>query len=368
MQVPALQNAASSTTRNTSSSPASTGLRADAGLASARSGALRGTAAQGQVQAQRLAERAGGVRSAARADDNAFREPGLQQRVGELQQGLAYAERLGQALQGLKNGLSKALVRQQAQPGAALEQQLATVQQLWQARAKDGAGQLDAQLQTVAEGEPALQRFRLRGLDLETLAQGGNETLRLSLPGQARNIHVTLDGQGLQQQLQQLRGALAPTALKVETGGGQLQFSVAEAQWPALRDGLSLKGDGKRFPSGQMVRALLEPQADAIVPAAWRLEGTEAQRNSLIQVLDAQEQLGQARRQLGASLAAASGNTAANAAEAASAAPAVQRFAADFAARGEGAPLDYGQLSALTPALLGLHRSQVQQLLLLRSD
>jgi len=300
-----------------------------------------------------------------------YREPGLQQRLGQLQQGVAYAEQLGQALQGLKGALSQALVRQQGQPDAALQDRLETVRRLWQARGEQGGGLLDAQLQPVADGEAARQRFRLRGLDLAALAQGGAETLRLSLPGQPRSIAVPLDGQGLQRQLQSLQRALAPTDLRVETQGGELQFSAPESQWPALRDGFSIRGDGKRFPSGQMVRAPLDPQAEALSPAQWQLEGSDAQRRALAQVLGAQERLAQARQRLSQRLAEAASapepaRDAVAAAGEAETRQAVHDFAAAFAASTDAAqaPLDYEQLSALVPALLGLHRRQVQQLLL----
>lgn len=295
-------------------------------------------------------------------ESSPYREPGLQERLGQLQQGSAYAEQLGQALQGLKSSLSQTLVRQQGQPDAALQGRLDQVKRLWDARGELSGGQLDGQLQTVDAGEAARQRFRIRGLDMATLASNGAETLRLGVPGQPRSIAVPLDGQGLQRGLQSLQRALAPTDLRVETQGGELAFSAPESQWPALRDGLSIKGDGKRFPSGQMVRVALEPQADVLKPATLQLEGTEAQRRSLAQVLSTQERLGQARQRLNQSLADASQLTTESAA-AQGEARAVHAFANDFAVNADAAPLDYEQLSALVPALLGLHKRQVQQLL-----
>lgn len=361
MQVPAVPSPARSSGLTAGAATPNAVVSGSAALAAtSRLQALRGqTAAQAAV-ATLLTDDAPLPRKA--GESSPYREPGLQQRLGQLQQGVAYAEQLGQALQGLKTALSQSLVRQQAQPDAALQGRLEQVKQLWQARGELGGGQLDSQLQTVDAGEAARQRFRIRGLDLAALSSGGAETLRLGLPGQTRSIAVPLDGQGLQRGLQSLQRALAPTDLRVETAGGELAFSAPESQWPALRDGLSMRGDGKRFPSGQMVRVALDPQGEALKPATLQLDGIDAQRRSLAQVLSAQERLGQARQRLAQSLAEASSQQPVGEGEAAQA-RAVHAFARGFAAGAEEAPLDYEQLSALVPALLGLHRRQVQQLL-----
>jgi len=290
-----------------------------------------------------------------------YREPGRQQRLGELQQGLAYAGQLGAALQDLKGALSQALARGPSGPDADLQDKLATVQRLWQERS---AGQLDGQLQSVADGDTARQRFRIRGLDSTALSQGGAETLRLALPGQARSIAVPLDGQGLARQLQSLQRALAPTGLQLDAKGGELAFSAPESQWPALRDGLSLSGDGRRFPSGQMVRAVLQPQAQALAPANWQLNEAEGQRRALAQVLKAQERLKSAQASMAGELAHTGTAADGLAVDGSSgSAERVQAFAAGFAQQADVSALDYEQLSQLVPALLGLGRSRLQQLL-----
>lgn len=293
------------------------------------------------------------------------REPGRQQRLGELQQGLAYTEQLGAALQDLKAALSQSLVRGPGAGESALQGRMATVQALWQQRSAASAGQLDGQMQPMAEGEAARQRFRIRGLDVAALSQGGSETLRLALPGQPRVITVALDGQGLQSQLQSLQRALAPTAVQLDTQVRELAFSVPESQFAALRDGLSLRGDGKRFPSGQMVRAVLEPQAQALTPTAWQLDEPQGQRHALTQLLSAQERLGSARARMAAELAKVDAASAAEPEQTAADAAALATFAAGFAERASASVLDYEQLSQLVPALAGLRRNQVQQLLTL---
>ncbi len=315
-----------------------------------------------QDLAPSIAAAQGPISSAARYPTGLFREPGQQQRLGELQQGLAYADRLGQALQELKSGLSRALAQPQLAGRQALQAKLEAVQQVWQARVGESGGQLDARLQPVAEGELPRQLFRVRGLDVQALSSAGAETLRLAIPGQPRATLVPLDGQGLQRGLQTLQRALAATDMRPHSQGGELLFSVAESHWPTLRDGLSLRGDGKRFPSGQMVRALLDPQPDAIIPSGWTLDDSQAQRRSLVQVLDAQAKLDRAQQQLsvrldGAAALTAQANTATSAAQQAD-------FAAGFRAEANEQVFNFERLSVLAPALLGLHRNQVQQLLL----
>lgn len=291
------------------------------------------------------------------------REPGQQQRLGALQQGLAWLDQLSGALQTVKTGLGQALAR----PGtdtAGLNQALEQLRLQWAARGESAGGLLDGKLRTVEGGDEARQRFRLRGLDLQTLAAGGAETLRLTLPGQARPVSIALDDGGLQRQLQQLQRAVAPAGLRLESEGGELLFSVAEKQWPALRDGLGIKGDGKRFPSGQTVRAMLDPEAAAMAPQGWKIDDPAAQRRSLVALVAAQQRVQAARQDLGARLSDAQAEALGGLEDDAARAAAMRVFAQQFETAATAVPLDYGRLAELPPALEGLHRGKVQQLLL----
>lgn len=288
------------------------------------------------------------------------RAPGLQQQLGRLQQGLDYLDRLGQSLQQLKRGLSQSLAQSGSSPSEGLQQQARQLGMLWQQRSEQAGGRIDAQLQAAPEGQEARQRFKLRGLDLAVLAQGGRETLQLQLPAgvageRAMRLAVTLDGEGTPAQLEALARALSPAGLSVQQQGGELLFSVAESQWPALREGLSLRGEGRRFPSGQPLRAQLEPAAEALQPQRWDLQQAAGQRQALGQVLQAQPRLAQAREALDAQLRdqapAASELTDAQA----------RALAADWRLALSGA--DYAQLGEVLPALRGLHTQRVQQLL-----
>jgi hypothetical protein len=291
----------------------------------------------------------------------ATREPGVQQRLGALQQGLAYAQRLDGALQQLKSGLSLTLARELPATALDLAARVDGVARLWQTREAAAAGLIDAQLQAVPDGRPPQREFSLRGLDRRTLSAGGAETLRLMVPGQGRALSIHFDGQGLDSHLRAVTHGLASLGVQTQPrDDGSVTLSVAEQRWPALRDGLQLRGDGRRFPSGQPVRAMLDARPDAVQPGAWQLDGTAAQRASLARVVQAQQQLGQTRQVLDQRLANAAG--AARAADPAEAA-AMGRLAQDFAAAAQGAPLHYAQLAELLPAVSGVHRTRVDQLL-----
>lgn len=300
-----------------------------------------------------------------RGDDAApaSREPGVQGQMGRLQQGLDYLDRLAASMQQLKGGLSATLARQ-AEPTAALNSQLDQLRQLWSQRSRDAAGRVDGDLQTAPQDGASRQRFKLRGLDLSVLEQGGRETLRLQLPGQSQDggsgkpvaIAVTLDGEGTQQQLQALAKALSPAGLTVQTQGQEIVFSVSESQWPALRDGMTLRGEGKRFPSGQPVRALLDPAPEAMQPQRWDLKDAAGQRLALGQLLQAQPKLAQARERLSEQLDAVASRSASGLA------PAQAGALADTLSRSlSGA--EYTDVGALLPALRGMHRDRVRQLL-----
>ncbi|WP_431051879.1 hypothetical protein [Roseateles sp. L2-2] len=369
-RAPALSNVASSAAASSAASGAE-----GAAVVATRSGvaAARGARA-GEAPAV-------AVLSAAplRAGDGASsaREPGAQLQLGKLQQGLDYLDRLAAAMQQLKGGLSDTLARQAA-PSAAVNGQLDQLRQLWSQRSRDAGGRVDAELQAAPEDGAARQRFKLRGLDLAVLQQGGKETLRLQLPGQAQDsgtgggtggfgatggkptlIAVTLDGEGTQQQLQALTKALSPAGLSVQAQGTEIVFSVAESQWPALRDGLTLRGEGKRFPSGQPVRALLEPSPEALQPQRWDVKEASGQRQALGQLLQAQPKVAQARARLHEQLESAARPTWA---EGEPLSPAqAGALAGSLAGALSGA--EYSDVGALLPALRGMHRQRVRQLL-----
>jgi hypothetical protein len=291
-----------------------------------------------------------------------LRAPGLQLNLGKLQQGLLYVAQLGTAVQDLKTGLQQALSDGESSGHVDVQPKLDAVRLLWRARGALSGGRLDAQLQLVPEGAVAQQHFRIRGLDADSLSRGGAETLRWAVPGQPRAVVAYLDGQGLAGHVQSLQRAMASAGVSVRLSGDQLDFRVAESAWPALRDGLSLRGDGKRFPSGQMVRAPLDAVGDGLVSSAWRVDDEDGQRQCLAALAPSQDKLARVRQSLAQAL-----NQASAMAPASGDGMEVARFAAAFAQGvnevDAGDVVSYGRLAELAPALKGLHRQQVEQVI-----
>lgn len=288
-----------------------------------------------------------------------FREPGLQQRVAAAQQGLDYVEGLQQRLSALQGGLGAALAGGDAE---ALRQPLRDLDQAWQQREAAAGGMLDGRLRLVEPGQ-ARTLFTVRGLDLAALAEAGAETLKLSLPGQPRPLSFALDpSRGTASAVEALNRLLQPAGVRVAAAGTELLFSAAETAWPALRDGLRISGNGLRFPSGQAMPARLEVAGEALQPAQWRLDDPAALRASMTQANRAQAALELAKSGLGARLGGLDGATSSTPADLAE----LQHFVEAFAQRhGTGAPepLGYEEAAALMPAVRGVRRELVQQLL-----
>jgi len=300
------------------------------------------------------------VRVVAAGAGSPFLDPELQQDVSAGQQAQAWLGELGQQLQGLKQSLAGLLGGGSANPAAAATA-AAALQQVgatWRQRSGQAGGMVDAQLQVREPGQ-ARQVFTLRGLDLANLTQEGPETLSFAVPGIGSPVAVPIaPDQSADTAVQRLDQALAPAGLRVAIVAGRLQWSSAESQWPSLRDGLSVKGDGRRFPSGQRVRVRLDTPPDAIQPATWSLDGAQAQRQTLGRVVAAQALLRDAgdaldRRRSAAKLAEPVG--------AAGQGQVLLGLAKDFEAK--AAEPAYENYAQLAPALRGLRRDQVRALL-----
>ena len=294
---------------------------------------------------------------------SAVREPGLQTRVGALQQGADYLDRLGQQVQGLRQQLSQSLANGGSDAGA-LQASIDQVDKLWQARSTDAGGLLDAQLQPPATSGPAAdapaqQRFQVRGLDAASLQKDGAEVLRLRVPGQGAPVRAQIDGGSASQGAKALRDALAPAGVQVQAQSGTLWFSVDQSRWPAVRDGLTVQGDGKRFPSGQAVRPALQTAPDAVDTRQWRVGSTDEQRATLRSVTQAQGRIAAARKGYSAALDQAA--TASSSSDATTDATQAADLGQNLA--GSLRQADFSQVAALSPALRGLHRDRVRQLL-----
>lgn len=289
--------------------------------------------------------------------------PDLNRQVANAQQSLNYLDALGSQLESVKAQLSHKLAGGYARDGA-LQTQQQRLTRLWNERAEQSGHSLDAQLE-YSGNTPAQQHFRIRGLEPRNVQANGLETLAFTLHGSSRQTMAVRVEPGLSAATLASRfdQALAPAGIRVSaTAQGELDFTVPESQWPRLRDTLAIKGDGKRFPTGQFSRAPVQSAPAIIEPGAWQLDDPAGLRQALPQIVRAAQQTGLSRSVVQGALADA--DRALSQSPTAEDAPVVQAYAQSFADQTSGA--NYPLLSALSPSLLGLPRYRIESLLALQ--
>jgi len=303
-----------------------------------------------------------GSRGSVRSGLNQW-DPGLNQQLSRAQQALAFVDQIESRLQGLKSDLSARLADDRSAGDPALAGKLRDFADSWSKRQATSGGGLDGQLAFDAAGS-ARQSFKIRGLDRNALQSGDKETLAFSVGGIGQRLLVVSIEPGLSEDalVRRFDQALAPADIRV-TGDGQggLTFSVAESAWPAVRDSLSVKGAGKRFPSGQLVQVKTDAAPAAIRPGNWGSEGTEVQRQTLQQVINALSKVRHAREVINRALAELGRRVTDRAASS------DQDWALAFAADFESIALQpvYQIYSAIAPALVSISRDRVVSLLAL---
>lgn len=301
--------------------------------------------------------------------------PRLNQQVATAQQSQAYLDELTAQLQGLKENLGLQLAGGTL-PAERLAARRDRLEALWQGRAAQSGGGLDDQLGFSGDGQ-ARQQFRVRGLDARALSGAGRETLAFGLgpaqrPGQGVPVVQVDPGLSARAQASRFDRALAPAGIRVQADAeGELAFSVEQAQWQRVRDLLTVRGGGQRFPAGVATRAATYTDEPALAPAQWQLDDREGQRQALAKVVQAGRQVERAREQVDGALAdvgadldrqrplAGQGPGTARAAAAGA-------LAQDFAARTRDGR--YATLSALANGLQGLARHRIDSLLALPAD
>ena len=279
--------------------------------------------------------------------------PGLDTRlqgdVASAQQALEFLAEVAGQLQALKSQLSSKLANLQADERQ-IEAQLRALANTLGRRRQSGGDKLDAQLNYNAA--TATQRFSMRGMTLGTLKSSGTQILSFSLGGSSQALTVNIEpGMSDEEIVQRFDRALAPANVRVSSdANGKLLFTTPELHWPAVRENLSILGQGR-------VATEEEP---AVAPQRWGTSDTEALRLSLQEVV-------RALAQVRSSQAAASRELSAAASRAAMApAPAADMnvLAQDFAA--SATEPDYDSLLAITSAMVGISRERVSALLGLR--
>jgi len=311
------------------------------------------------AQASRTQPLRGGLRSL---------DTQLNQRVAASQRTIEFLERADAQLQSLRTTLAAHVGAGASEPDSKviseLSRQIQRFDVLWRERAAATGGALDSQLDQVEPGTARL-RFTVRGLTLDTLANGEPETLYLAVGGRthqavAVTIEPGLDATAIAQRFDR---ALAASGVRVSRDQrGELVFSVREADWTNAREMLAIKGDGRRFPTGQFAAARIVPEQPLVLPEQWTLDSPQARRTTLQKVVTAQEAVRHARQLAIEALGEEGRNLQTATAEdreqeGAWCASFVRTFETT-AGRG-----DFRSLSALSSAVLGIHRDRVTALL-----
>lgn len=284
------------------------------------------------------------------------RDPQLNQRIAGAQQTEHFLGELGAELETLRDGLGNRLARGRA-AGEAQHTALEQVDARWRQRHAASAGGLDGQLHYTAAGGAQVS-FRIAGLDARSLQQGKRETLALSFgTGAPKVLSVRIDP--TRDGVRQLADALLPAGIRVvgENGAGDLGLSVSEADWPALRDTVAIRGEGMRFPAGAFHRVRAKAEPEAIDPAAWAIHDEASMRQTLNRVTRALDGVGAAKEQVRAVMADAAAGTVVPEQDGAVAASFSIRFVEMTEKPG------FETLSAVLPALNGISRRRVESLL-----
>jgi len=293
-----------------------------------------------------------------------------QESVARAQQALDYLERVAGQLENLKGEISAKLSgasggQTRVQPRAQQRsQQLdSSVRQLAStlaARQSSAGGGVDANLNF--DGQPAQQRFRVRGLDIDSLQQSAPATVAFSVGGiGGPQLAATIGtDQSSEETARAIDRAVAPLGVRASLDNGSLVFSTPEANWPAVRDSIAVSGRG---------RVATDEVAPALAPQQWPIGAgssgggggnADALRQSLREVVQALERVRRSQDAASSALSSASVQVSVEATPP----PEVNMAADDFA--GAAASTNYDSLLALSSALVGVSRERVLALLGLR--
>jgi hypothetical protein len=285
----------------------------------------------------------------------------LQDQVARAQQALDYLDRVAGQLESLKGSLTSKLAGTRTAARQQLDSQLGTqVRQLSSTlatRTRNAGGGVDANLNF--NGQPATQRFRIRGLDLATLRQNAPQSLAFSVGGSGGpQLSVNIDADQTDAELAAaIDRAMAPMGVRAGLDAqGALVFSTAEAKWPAVKDSIAISGRG---------RVATDEVPAHLAPQQWNVGGSGAGggdtlRQSLREVVQALERVRRSRDAASSALSAASVEMS----QATTPPPEVADAAQEFANTASNP--DYQSLLSLTSALVGVSRERVLALLGLR--
>jgi len=286
---------------------------------------------------------------------------GLQDQVARAQQALDYLDRVSTQLEALKSELTSRLASTRtAAPRPQLDAQVRQLAQTLSSRRKSGGGSVDNNLNYSTK--PAVQRFRIRGLDVDSVRRSAPQSISFSVGGAGgpqMGVNIEPD-QSNQEVARALDRALAPMGVHASLDeNGELVFSTPESNWSSVKDSIAVSGRGRV--TTEEVPANLAPQQWGVGGDGGAQVGNpDALRQSLREVVQALERVHRSQSAASNALAAASNEVA----EAETPPPDVELAAGDFSKA--AANTDYESLVALTSALVGVSRDRVLALLGLR--
>ena len=280
----------------------------------------------------------------------------LQDQVARAQQALDYLDQVASQLESVKGELSSRLAgarsatRQQSSD-AQLNTQVRQLVSTLAARRKKAGGGVDSNLNF--SGKPAVQRFRIRGLDLASLRSNGPQSLAFSVGSiGGPQLSVNIDPSQTDEEIAAaVNQALAPMGVNAGLDGqGGFVFTTPESNWPAVKDSIAISGRG---------RVGTEEVPPELAPQQWTGNGNggDALRASLREVVQALERVRRSRDAASSALSAASVEMT----QATTPPPEVQDAAQEFASTASNP--DYESLLSLTSALVGVSRERVLALL-----
>jgi hypothetical protein len=332
--------------------PASTNLPVNTGIGAANS-------APALVRAQPPQDLAEGVRKSVRPEPHAALrrsranwDANLQTDVASAQQARDYLDRVAGELESVKAALSAKIAGMKS--GARdLESRARQLSATIAARSARAGGSVDAQL-SFSDGVPAQQRFRITGLDTAMLQAAAPVSLAFSVGGAGGpQLAAAIEPDMTPAQIVgRLDRTLAPVNVRAGLDGqGRIEFTTAEANWPAVRDSIAISGRG---------RVATETVAPDVKLQDLGSGNADALRQSLREVVQALERVRRSQDAASAALSAATLRAAQPELSPEDLALTAQDFAATAASH------DYESLLAITSALVGVSRERVLALLGMR--
>ena len=286
----------------------------------------------------------------------------LQGDVASAQQALDYLERVSGQLEAVKAALSAKLANLKS--GARdLEAKARQLSATIAARSSQSGGAVDADLR-FSDGEAARQRFRISGLETDTLQAAAPLNLAFSVGGVGGpQIAASIEpGMTPEQIAARLDRTLAPMKVRARLDDrGRLEFSTEEANWQAVRDSIAISGRGRANTEAVPPQSKLEEIGNISGNVGANAGGNaDALRQSLREVVQALERVRRSQAAASAALSAATQRAVEPEMTPEDLAVTAQDFASTAASH------DYESLLAITSALVGVSRERVLALLGLR--